>query len=108
MRQTIINNLDKLFSGPNDTLKIAYHTPKSKDVIKFTMLRHRMTEEDGMIIIQDDKDSGFVPKTVNINPSIVEDVTYEDSKTDGIGIFGKKVVISMKDGGEIELSTVGM
>lgn len=108
MRQNIMKNLNKLFSGPNDTLKIAYHTPKSKDVIKFTILRHRMMEEDGMIIIQDDKDSESVPKTVNINPSIVEDVMYEDSKADGIGIFGKKVVISMKGGGEIELSTVGM
>lgn len=108
MRQTIINNLNKLFSGPNDTLKIAYHTPKSKDVIKFTMLRNRMTEEDGMITVQDDKDSGFMPKTVSIDTSTVESVTYEDGKADGIGIFGKKVVISLKGGGEIELSTVGM
>lgn len=108
MRQNIMKNLNKLFSGQNDTLKIAYHTPKSKDVIKFTMLRHRMTEEDGMIIIQDDKDNQSLPKTVSIDSSAVESVTYEDGKADGIGIFGKKVVISMKDGGEIELSTVGM
>ena len=108
MNQNIMDNLNKLFSGTIDTLRITYHTPKSKDVIKFTMLRHRMTEEDGMIIIQDDKDSGSVPKTVNINPSIVVDVMFEDRNGVGIGIFGKKVVISMKGGGEIELSTVGM
>lgn len=108
MNQNIMDNLNKLFSGTIDTLRITYHTPKSKDVIKFTMLRHRMTEEDGMIIIQDDKDSGSVPKTVNIDSSIVEDITYEDGKGDGLGIYGKKVVISMKNGGDIELSTVGI
>ncbi len=108
MNQNIMDNLNKLFSGTNDMLKIAYHAPKSKDFIKFTMLGHKIMEENGMITIQDDKDSGSMPKTMNINPSIVEDVMYEDSKADGIGIFGKKVVISMKDGGEIELSTVGM
>ena len=108
MRQNIMKNLNKLFSGPNDTLRITYHTPKSKDVIKFTMLRHRITEEDGMIIIQDDKDSGFMPKTMNIDSSMVEDITYEDDRVDGVGIFRKKVIISMRDGGEIELSTVGM
>ena len=108
MRQTIIDNLNQMFSGPNDTLKIAYHAPKSKDVIKFTMLGHRMMEEDGLITVYDDKDGQSIPKTVNIASSMVEDVTYEDDKADGMGIFGKKVVISMKDGGELELSTVGI
>lgn len=108
MKQTIINNLDKLFSGPNDTLKIAYHTPKSKDAIKFTMLGHKMMEEDGLITVYDDKDGQSMPKTVSIDSSTVENVVYEDDKGDGMGIFGKKVVISMKDGGEIELSTVGI
>lgn len=108
MRQTIINNLNQLFSGTNDTLRIAYHAPKSKDAIKFTMLGHKMMEEDGLITVYDDKDGQSMPKTVNIDSSMVEDVTYEDGKGDGMGIFGKKVVISMKDGGEIELSTVGI
>lgn len=108
MKQTIINNLDKLFSGTNDTLKIAYHAPKSKDVINFTMLGHRMMEVDGLITVYDDKDGQSMPKTVSIDSSMVEDVAYEDDKADGMGIFGKKVVISMKDGCEIEMSTVGI
>lgn len=108
MRQNIINNLNKLFSGTIDTLRITYHTPKSKDVIKFTMLGHRIMEEDGVITVQDDKDGQTIPKTVNIDSSEVEDITYEDDRADGVGIFRKKVVISMRDGGEIEMATVGM
>ena len=108
VRQNIINNLNKLFSGTIDTLRITYHTPKSKDVIKFTMLGHRIMEEDGVITVQDDKDGQTIPKTVNIDSSEVEDITYEDDRADGVGIFRKKVVISMRDGGEIEMATVGM
>lgn len=108
MKQTIINNLDKLFSGPNDTLKIAYHTPKSKDAIKFTMLGHKMMEEDGLITVYDDKDGQSMPKTVNIDSSIVEDITYEDGNSDGLGIYGKKVVICMSDGSRILMETVAM
>lgn len=103
-----MDNLNKLFSGTIDTLKITYHTPKSKDVIKFTMLGHRIMEEDGVITVQDDKDSQPMPKTVNIDSSLVEDIAYEDDRVDGVGIFRKKVVISMRDGGEIEMDTVGM
>lgn len=108
MSQNIMDNLNKLFSGTNDTLKIAYHTPKSKDVIKFTMLGHRIMEEDGVITVQDDSDGHSMPKTVNIESSKVEDITYEDDRGDGVGIFRKKVIISMRDGGEIEMATVGM
>lgn len=108
MSQNIMDNLNKLFSGTIDTLKITYHTPKSKDVIKFTMLGHRIMEEDGVITVQDDKDSQPMPKTVNIDSSLVEDIAYEDDRVDGVGIFRKKVVISMRDGGEIEMDTVGM
>ena len=49
-----------------------------------------------------------MPKTVNIDSAMVEDVAYEDGKADGMGIFGKKVVISMKDGGKLEPSIVGI
>lgn len=108
MSQNIMDNLNKLFSGTNDTLKIAYHTPKSKDVIRFTMLGHRVMEEDGVITVQDDSDGQSMPKTVNIDSSEVEDITYEDDRVGGVGIFRKKVVISMRDGGEIEMTTVGM
>lgn len=108
MRQNIIDNLNKLFSGIIDTLRITYHTPKSKDVIKFTMLGHRIMEEDGVITVQDDSDGQTMPKTVNIDSSLVEDITYEDDRVDGVGIFRKKLVISMKDEGEIEMATVGM
>ena len=108
MRQNIMDNLNKLFSGTNDTLRITYHTPKSKDAIKFTMLGHKIVEEDDMITVYDDKDGQSIPKTVNIDSSIVEDITYEDHRVDGVGIFRKKVIISMRDGGEIEMATVGM
>lgn len=56
MKKVITKNLNQLFSGTNDTLKITYHAPKSKDAIKFTMLGHRMMEEDGLITVYDDKD----------------------------------------------------
>lgn len=108
MRQNIINNLNKLFSGTIDVIKITYYAPDSHDVIKFVMHGHEIREEDGLITVYDDKDGQSMPKTVNIDSSMVEDVTYEDGKADGMGIFRKKVVISMKDGGELELSTVGI
>lgn len=53
-------------------------------------------------------DRPCLPKTVNIDSAMVEDVAYEDGKADGMGIFGKKVVISMKDGGKLEPSIVGI
>ncbi len=87
MRQNIMKNLNKLFSGTIDTLRITYHTPKSKDVIKFTMLGHRIMEEDGVIILQDDKDGHSMPKAVNIDSSMVEDITYEDDRVHGMGIY---------------------
>lgn len=65
-------------------------------------------EEDGVITVQDDSDGQTMPKTVNIDSSLVEDITYEDDRVDGVGIFRKKLVISMKDEGEIEMATVGM
>lgn len=49
-----------------------------------------------------------MPKTMNIDSSMVEDITYEDDRVDGVGIFRKKVIISMRDGGGIEMATVGM
>lgn len=99
---------EQVFFKHKRHVKIAYHTLKSKDAIKHAMLGHRMMEEDGLIAVYNDKDAQSIPKTLNIDPSTVENVAYEDDKADGMGIFGKKVVISMKDGGELELSTVGI
>lgn len=108
MRQDIIDSLNKLFSGNISMVKVTYNTPKIKDAIKFTMLGHKIMEEDDMITVYDDKDGQSMPKTVNIDSSMVEDVAYEDGKADGMGIYGKKVVISMKGGGEILMETVAM
>ena len=108
MRQTIINNLNKLFSGDIDTIKISYNTPRLHDVMKFTLHGHEIHEENDLITVYDDKDKQSIPKTVNIDPLMVKEVTYEDGKADGLGIYGKKVVISMSDGGEILMETVAM
>lgn len=108
MRQDIIDSLNKLFSGNISMVKVTYNTPKIKDAIKFTMLGHKIMEEDDMITVYDDKDGQSMPKTVNIDSAMVEDVAYEDGKADGMGIYGKKVVISMKGGGEILMETVAM
>ena len=108
MVQVIMKNLNRLFSGNISMVKVTYHTPKIKDAIKFTMLGHKIVEEDDMITVYDDKDGQSMPKTVNIDSSIVEDITYEDGNSDGLGIYGKKVIICMKGGGEIEMETMGM
>ena len=89
MIQVIMKNLNKLFSGNISMVKVTYHTPKIKDAIKFTMLGHKIMEEDDMIMVYDDKDvqsTPSTPKTVNIDSSIVKEVTYEDCKSDGLGI----------------------
>ncbi len=108
MRQNIIDSLNKLFSGIIDTIKVTYYTPKSHDVIKFTMLGHEIQEEDGLITVFDDKDNHTIPKMVNIDPSAVDSVTYKDDRADELGIYSRNVVIRMEDMSKIELCTVGM
>jgi len=108
MRQNIIDSLKKLFSGTVDIIKIVYHTPKSHDVIKFTMLGHEIQEEDGLITVYDDRDNQTMPKMVNIDPLAVDSVTYEDNKADELGIHSRNVIIRMTDKGWIELGTMGM
>ena len=108
MRQDIIDSLNKLFSGNISMVKVTYNTPKIKDAIKFTMLGHKIMEEDDMITVYDDKDGQSMPKTVNIDSSMVEDVAYEDGNSDGLGIYGKKVVICMSDGSRILIETIAM
>lgn len=108
MVQVIMKNLNRLFSSNISMVKVTYHTSKIKDAIKFTMLGHKMMEEDGMITVYDDKDGQSMPKTVNIDSAMVEDVAYEDGKADGLGIYGKKVAICMSDGSRILMETVAM
>lgn len=110
MRQNIIDSLNKLFSGTIDVIRVTYYTPKSHDVIKFTMLGHEIQEENGLITVCDDRDnnSQIIPKTVNIDPLAVDSVIYEDDQDDELGIYGRSAVIRMNDGSRIELATMGM
>ncbi len=109
MRQNIIDSLDKLFSGSIDLIKITYYTPKSHDVIKFTMLGHEIKEDEGLITVFDDRDNGYITsKEVNIDPLAVDFVTYEDEQDGSLGIYGRSMVIKMTDGSRIEMATMGM
>ena len=109
MRQNIIDSLDKLFSGSIDLIKITYYTPKSHDVIKFTMLGHEIKEDEGLITVFDDRDNGYITsKEVNIDPLAVDFVTYEDEQDGSFGIYGRSMVIKMTDGSRIEMATMGM
>lgn len=107
MKQNILDKLHRLFSGTTDTVKITYYTSKSQETMKFEMLGHNITEENGVIRIIDDSDIRFfTPKTVIIDLSNVDSVTYEDDKTDDSGIHYRNVTVMMKDGNRIELETV--
>lgn len=107
MRQDILDKMNKLFSGITDTIKITYYTSKSQEIMKFEMLGHKITEEDGVIRIIDDTDTRFfTPKTVIIDLSNVDSVTYENDKTDDLGIHCRNLVINLKDKSRIELETV--
>jgi len=108
MRQNIIDSLRKLFSGTIDVIRVTYHAPKSHGVIKFIMLGHEIQEADGLITVYDDRDNQTMPKMVNIDPSVVDSVTYQDDKADELGIYSRHVIIRMEDKGWIELYTVGM
>ena len=110
MRQNIINSLNKLFSGTIDTIKVTYYTPKSHDVIKFTMFGHEIQEENGLITVYDDREhtNQIIPKTVNIDPLAVDDITYDDNQNRSLGIYERNVVVKMIDGSRIEMATMGM
>ena len=110
MRQNIINSLNKLFSGSIDSIKITYYTPKSHDVVKFTMLGHEIREENELITVYDNRENNnqMIPKTVNIDPLAVDDVTYDDDQDGSLGIYGRSMVIRMTDGSRIEMATMGM
>ena len=110
MRQNIINSLDKVFSGSIDSIKITYYTPKSHDVIKFTMLGHEIREENGLITVYDNRENSnqMIPKTGNIDPLAVDYGTYDDDQDNEMGIYGRSMVIRMNDGSRIEMVTVGM
>ena len=108
MRQNIIDSLIRLFSDNIDVLKVTFHTAGSHNAVKFAMHGHGIQEEDGLVTVYDDKDSQPMPKTVSIDPSMAEDVTYTDGRTDGMGIYEKSVVIGMKDGSWSEMATVGI
>ena len=45
MRQDILKKLHKLLSGTIDTVKVTYYTSKSKKIMKFEMLGHKISEE---------------------------------------------------------------
>lgn len=102
-----MDKLNRLFSGVTDTIKITYYTSKSKEIIKFEMLEHEITEENGIIRIVDDTDNRFfTPKTVIIEKSMVGSVTYGSDKADDLGIHYRNLVINLKDQSRIELETV--
>lgn len=107
MRQDILDKLHRLFSGTIHTVKITYYTSKSHEIMKFEMLGHNITEENGVIRIIDDSDIRFfTPKTVIIDLSNVDSVTYESDKTNDTGIHCRNVAVMMKDGNMIEMETV--
>lgn len=106
INKNVINNLHKLFSGTTDTIKVTYYTSKSKETMKFEMLGHNITEENGVIRIIDDTDTRFfTPKTVIIDLANVDYVTYESDKTNDTGIHYRSLVINLKDKSRIELET---
>lgn len=107
LKQKIIDKLHRLFSGTTDTIKVTYYTSKSKKIMKFEMLGHKIAEEKGTIRIIDDTDTRFfTPKTVIIEKSMVSSVTYESDKTDDSGIHYRNLVINLKDKSRIEMETV--
>lgn len=109
MKENIINSLNKLFSGATGAIKVTYHTSRSHDIIKFDMLGHQITEDNGVIIVCDDKDSQTcVPKTITIDPLTVDSVVYKDDKSDSQRISSRNVVICLADKSRIELGTMAI
>lgn len=109
MKENIINSLKKLFSGATGAIKVTYRTSKSHDIIKFDMLEHQITEENGIITVYDGKDSQTcAPKTITIDPLEVDSVVYKDDKSDSQKISSRNVVICMVDKSRIELGTMAI
>ena len=107
LKQNILDKLHRLFDGITDAIKVTYYASKSQEIMKFEMLGHNITEENGVIRIIDDSDIRFfTPKTVIIDLSNVKSVTYESDKTDDKGIHYRNVTVMMKDGNRIEMETV--
>ena len=107
LKQNILDKLHRLFDGITDAIKVTYYASKSQEIMKFEMLGHNITEENGVIRIIDDSDIRFfTPKTVIIDLSNVKSVTYESDKTTDIGIHCRNVTVMMKDKSRIELETV--
>lgn len=107
MRQDILKKLHKLLSGTIDTIKVTCRTSKMQEIMKFEMFGYAIEEKDGIIRIIDSSDNKFFsPNTVFINPSAVENVTYENGGENDSGIYCRKVVLSLEDKSRIELETV--
>ena len=107
MKQNILDKLHRLFDGITDAIKVTYYASKSQEIMKFEMLGHNITEENGVIRIIDDSDIRFfTPKTVIIDLSNVGSVTYESDKTNDTGIQCRNVTVMMKDWNRIELENV--
>ena len=67
LKQNILDKLHRLFDGITDAIKVTYYASKSQEIMKFEMLGHNITEENGVIRIIDDSDIRFfTPKTVII------------------------------------------
>ena len=107
MKQDILGKLHRLFSGTIDTVKVTCRSSKSKGIMKFEMLGHKIIEENGAIRIIDDTETRYsTPKTVIIDVPNVDSVTYEDDKADDSGIYCKELAINLKDGDRIEMETI--
>lgn len=107
MRQNVLDKLNELFSGITDSIKVTYYNSESQEIMKFEMLEHEITEENGIIrIIDSSNNRFFTPKTVVIDLANVDSVTYESDKTNGTGIHCRSLIINLKDQGRIELETV--
>ncbi len=107
MRQDIIDKLNELFSGTTDTIKVTYYTSESQEIIKFEMLEHEIEDENSTIRIIDGSDNKFfTPKTVIINPSVVDSVTYRADKENDSRIYSRNLAVMLKNKTRLELETV--
>ena len=109
MKENIITKLEKLFSGATGAIKVTYRTSRLQDIIKFDMLGHQITEENGIITVCDDKDSqAYAPKTITIDPMAVDSVVYEDDRSNSQKICSRNVIIHMADKSQIQLCTMAI
>lgn len=107
MRKNITDKLHKLFSGTTDTIKVTCYASDSQEVMRFEMLEHKITEENGIIKLIDGSDNMFfIPKTVTINPSTVESVTYKADNEAGSKLYSRSLSVMLKNGNRIVVETV--